>query len=381
MRIILAQICSYPPEIGKTDIFEYAQSLLKLGHSVYLICGQKNDNQSSQDNLKVISLNLPLQESLTVSWKYAFAFYKQIVAIHRSSPVDVVHILNPFFLAFICLKLIWLRNLFHKEKIKTIFDVRTGPIRRGYRKWLSRSLMRLASFFADRTTVLDRSLAQHIFGDKNTVVLPLGVNQMLFTPKPETRASQRHKLGFRESDFVFIYSGSMDRRRALKALIQGFILASNNFHHIKLLMIGDGNDRVDLKKYAQKKLPGYIEFSGQIPYQKMPEFLQMADVALSYIPQKSYYEYQPPLKTPEYLATGLPVLATNTSGNKVFIKDGWNGVIINDTPEEILRGITKIIATKDSLRKNTRSDINRFSWDTIVNDKLVPEYLSLTGRY
>ena len=74
--------------------------------------------------------------------------------------------------------------------------------------------------------------------------------------------------------------------------------------------------------------------------------MKYSDYGVSFIPEKTFYDLQPPLKTIEYLWAWLPVLWTNTQGNMKFInKKNWVIIQKYKSSESIRNAIEKIIKT------------------------------------
>jgi glycosyltransferase involved in cell wall biosynthesis len=83
-----------------------------------------------------------------------------------------------------------------------------------------------------------------------------------------------------------------------------------------------------------------------------------------------YYDVQPPAKTFEYLLSGMPVIATQTSENKKLINPG-NGILIGESAEEFYLGLKKIYESRDSFDSKLIRDSNiNHTWEKIVLDNL-----------
>ena len=127
----------------------------------------------------------------------------------------------------------------------------------------------------------------------------------------------RKTLGFKEDDFIVVYSGRINPEKGVKELIQAFAKL-HDYPNIKLLIIGSsvyGNNKnndpfiTELQKES-KKVTNSITFTGFIPYEQIPSYLAMADTAI--IP--SMWEDPFPTTVLEAMASGLPIIATNSGG-------------------------------------------------------------------
>lgn len=151
----------------------------------------------------------------------------------------------------------------------------------------------------------------------------------------------RKTLGFKEDDFIVVYSGRINPEKGVKELIQAFAKL-HDYPNIKLLIIGGsffGNNQnndsfiIELQKES-KKVTNSINFTGFIPYEQIPSYLAMADAAV--IP--SMWEDPFPTTVLEAMASGLPIIATNSGGISEEVNDKC--AILLDR-EHIISGISK----------------------------------------
>ena len=140
----------------------------------------------------------------------------------------------------------------------------------------------------------------------------------------------RKTLGFKEDDFIVVYSGRITPEKGVKELIKAFIQLKD-YPNIKLLIIGGsffGNTKgtdtfISSLQEESKGISDSIVFTGFIPYEQIPSYLAMCDVAV--IP--SLWEDPFPTTVLEAMASGLPIIATNSGGITEACKDC--AIIIN----------------------------------------------------
>ena len=129
--------------------------------------------------------------------------------------------------------------------------------------------------------------------------------------------SLRKKNGLSEEDFVIVYSGRINKDKGVSELIDA-LLSLKNIPNIKLLIIGGsfyGNAKnedcfVNSLKIKAKIIEDKIIFTGFIPYNRVPDYLQLADIAV--LP--SMWEEPFGLTIVEALAAGLPLITTRSGG-------------------------------------------------------------------
>lgn len=127
----------------------------------------------------------------------------------------------------------------------------------------------------------------------------------------------RKEMGFSDDDFVMIYSGRINKEKGVSELIDAMLLLKD-YPKIKLMIIGGsffGNTNHEDEficslKEKSKKIENKIIFTGFIPYNRMPDYLQIAEIAV--LP--SIWDDPFPTTELEAQAMGLPIITTVRGG-------------------------------------------------------------------
>ena len=135
--------------------------------------------------------------------------------------------------------------------------------------------------------------------------------------KNESSSLTRKEMGFSDDDFVMIYSGRINKEKGVSELIDAMLLLKD-YPKIKLMIIGGsffGNTNHEDEficslKEKSKKIENKIVFTGFIPYNRMPDYLQIADIAV--LP--SIWDDPFPTTELEAQAMGLPIITTVRGG-------------------------------------------------------------------
>ena len=160
---------------------------------------------------------------------------------------------------------------------------------------------------------------------KSSVIYP-GVDLNRFTPAQPSIALQ-NKLGIKPTDKVLLFMGTIFRFSGLVELLTELAPSLRIDSALKFLILGDGEDFKRLQQLAKTlNLLDQVIMPGRIEYDLLSEYLQLGDVALLPFKQELVTHGALPGKILQYLACGLPTIATPLDGLMSMVPLG-NGVI------------------------------------------------------
>jgi glycosyltransferase involved in cell wall biosynthesis len=152
----------------------------------------------------------------------------------------------------------------------------------------------------------------------------------------------RMTIGFSKEDFIISFSGRINKDKGVAELIDAILMLKDE-PNIKLMVIGgtffgnavDEDDFVRSLKDKAKTISDKIMFTGYIPYDKLPDYLHLADIAV--IP--SMWNEPFGLTIVEALAAGLPLVTTRSGG----IPEICEGVATIVNRENIVNNLSEAI--------------------------------------
>ena len=170
-----------------------------------------------------------------------------------------------------------------------------------------------------------------------------GIDLNNFTSK-STINIFRKDVGFAEEDFVMVYSGRINKDKGVSELIDA-MFRLNDYPNIKLMIIGgtffgntDDEDKfIRQLKDKAKALQDRIIFTGFIPYENMPDYLQIADIAV--IP--SIWNDPFPTTELEAQAMGLPIITTRRGGIPEEVSE--DNAILLETDDHLINNLATAI--------------------------------------
>jgi colanic acid biosynthesis glycosyl transferase WcaI len=147
-----------------------------------------------------------------------------------------------------------------------------------------------------------------------TMVDHLGVDPKLITVIPNwshvqaphgRRDETRRRLGW-EGQTVVLHAGNMGAKQGLEHVIDAAALADQSEDRLKIVLMGNGNQRGDLERRAKGSRS--IDIIDGVPESEFTDVLAAADVLLLH-ERPGLVEMCVPSKLTSYFAAGRPVLA------------------------------------------------------------------------
>jgi glycosyltransferase involved in cell wall biosynthesis len=166
-----------------------------------------------------------------------------------------------------------------------------------------------------------RSVRHRIRAD-DVRVIPNAVDTTVFRPDVERRKAVRAQLGLSPSTRVVACVGRMTRQKGQSTLIHAMAQVAKTIEDCQLLLVGDGPDNAELRRLANSLgLEKRISFLGV--RSDVPDLLRAVDV----LAVPSLHEGFG-LVLIEALASGVPVVASNTGPVPEIVDDGVTGKLV-----------------------------------------------------
>lgn len=216
-------------------------------------------------------------------------------------------------------------------------------------------------------------LTNYVSGEK-VQVIPNGVNRDRFS------ATLTPALAIEPKTFVVGFVGSLKPWHGLSILTEAFARLHQKVPQARLLIVGDGPERGNIEAdLAERGLQSAVRFTGAVTPDRIPGMLASMNVAVAPYPESTDF-YFSPLKVYEYMAAGLPVVASRIGQLSELIEDGANGMLCPPGDAEALANALELLWRSPQLRTqmgNTARDtvLQNHTWDAIAE-----QILSLADR-
>lgn len=201
-------------------------------------------------------------------------------------------------------------------------------------------------------------------GAKQVLVVPNGVNLPLF-------ARAREKISHPPT---LIYMGTLSPLWGIDLAIKAMPALLDSIPNIRLLIVGAGPTEADLR--ALKTLSHALDvtervsFLGHLEYEALPAVLGEADIGIATsLPRSQFRRYASPLKLIEYMAAGLPVIATRVGQTEITMEQAGAGILIDRSVEEFVAAAVRLLSDQKLYEHCAQSAITYaadFDWDLLL---------------
>lgn len=148
-------------------------------------------------------------------------------------------------------------------------------------------------------------------------------------------AANSYKVSY--EGFTCIIVGSLVNRKSHSRLIYAIGRLFQLGYRFHLYVVGEGNEECSLKELCH--ILGIYDYVHFVGFQKNPyPYIADANLLISSSISEGY-----PLVCCEALTLGVPILATDCTGNRDVLKDGKYGLLVDNSEEGIFCGLKSIL--------------------------------------
>ncbi|MGY4104886.1 glycosyltransferase family 4 protein [Ignavigranum ruoffiae] len=277
---------TYFPQVSgvSTSVKLLKEQLIERGHEVVIFTTTDPNSFPEANVVRLPSIPFISFEDRRI----AYAGFDRCLKIAKRENIDLVHTHTEFSLGMTG------RYVASRMKIPTVHTYHT--MYENYTHYIMnghliqpkhvRTISRMFCNDSDRLIAPSQLTADTLLSYGVTVpihVVPTGVNIPKISKEEalENRKIQRQALGLAESDWVFLSLSRLSQEKQIDQVIQAFPKIQQQIPEAFLLIVGDGPARECLENQAQSLGIERIRFVGEIPYEEVGNYYQMADVYLN----------------------------------------------------------------------------------------------------
>lgn len=248
-----------------------------------------------------------------------------------------------------------LKKLKHKPLV--IYDARE-PYAEDYRSYVKSKIPFIVSIFASwvdrwekrQALAYDLVIANEDnvrrnfagkIGEEKSIVLYNYVDDIVKGDQSEIKHKQ----------YDLIYCGAITELRGAKEMVKGIVGAKAVLKDISAIFIGNYYPP-SLKEELQQiinvsGLRDQVELHDAVPYTEVSGFYERSKIGLALLKKVETFELSMPIKLFEYMAHGLPIIASNFGHMKDYVEKESCGILVNpDDTGEIEDAIVRLLTDK-----------------------------------
>lgn len=382
------QLFSTPKGSWGTRVYEFAKEWVEQGHEVTVVTGiySKSDLEAKKfvenqvfDGIKVKVLNIHFDNKQSIPKRiWTFVQYMMVSSYYAIKlPADVVIASSgPITVGIPGLVARYIR------KRKLIFEVRDlwpeGAIELGLIKnkfiknlayWLEKTCYKESSYIITLSPGMTKNISTR-FNLKNISDVTNAANISLFSSacvfsdknfEPKSYAIYTGNIGDVNNSY-WLYSAAKELKKLQR-------------DDIKIVLIGDGQQREELENLAKKEgVDNFIRL-GLMPKENLVGYIQNAFVSLVPLKGTPVLDTSSPNKFFESMAAGVPVIQNTQGWMKDFLDTHQVGMTLN--PNDPIELANSLIYMKDNpqltdeMGKNSAEIAKRYFDKTVLANKML----------
>ncbi|MEO5603884.1 MAG: glycosyltransferase [Cyclobacteriaceae bacterium] len=250
---------------------------------------------------------------------------------------------------------------------KVIYDAHEDtPLQIRYQHWLPKilkgpyaafyfALEKLCGWCFDAIIVAEPVMAKY-FPTKKTFLLRNFPIKKSFVPSVNIPYGEREK--------TLIHVGVLSKVRGLFEMLEGFTIATKEVDVYFLL-----GGQFAPPSLAPEVIPNYpVNFVGWVSYPKLIELLFQSRAGIIIPHPIERYKTNYPVKMFEFMAAGLPVIASREGESASFINEAQCGILVNPLDHNEISNAIKWIFTntkkaKEMGERGQALIFNRYNWE------------------
>jgi glycosyltransferase involved in cell wall biosynthesis len=199
-------------------------------------------------------------------------------------------------------------------------------------------------------------------------IIPFGIETKKFANSALHKSQARQLLGLPEDIFITGIIGRIDPAKGQEYLIKAIHLMHQKNRQIHALIVGE-ETRGDTRNYLKhlKQLTAELQMEKYIHFRPFTDKAELAFAALDIFVMASMEETFGTV-TLEAMASGLPVIGTNSGGTPELLEFGKLGLLVPPRDEQELALALEVLISDNPLREKLGKDAQKRAFESFDKD-------------
>ncbi len=325
--IIRQWYCPIDPRVRKE-----AQTLVGMDYKVDLICLRKSGEKKRESTSGINIYRLPITHRRGSKFRY------------------IVEYSTFFVFSFAMLSLLWFKNRYNVIQVNTMPDLlvfvtilprlfgarivldmheampevymdkygvdRNKPIIRVL-EYIEKLAIRYAHCVITVTEQMKQAFVDRgALASKIFVVLNVPHDKIFYPIVSQGSYKRGH------NEFILVSHGTIAKKYGLDTAIRAVAILKEKIPCIQLKIVGEGEYLSELVKLAKNLgIERHVQFTGNIPVEKIPEVIMQADIGLVTVKKGLNWDLTHTNKMYEYLAMGTPIVISRMSAVEAYFNE------------------------------------------------------------
>ena len=344
----------------------YSETLSRMGHQVTVVAPMYDTGYQGGFPFQLVEFvgkGLPGMKQYKIGEAVLDAHYRQRI---RMIPLDIVHAHSPFMAGSEALRLAHLRKLplvatFHSKYYDDFLKATKSES-------IAKAGVKLVVNFynrCDEVWAVGKSTADVLreYGFEGEIqVMPNGATLRDASPKDVAEVTRRWNLG---EDPLILFVGQMDWKKNILTILEACARLRAQGQRFRLILAGQGVDMMNITaKIQELGLEDQAQTVGHITDSSLLDGLYKRASLFAF---PSMYDAAP-MVVREAAVMGTPSVMVRGSTAAEIIRDGENGYLCENQPEDLARVIREALADPEQLKqtgKKARETIP-VPWDKVM---------------
>lgn len=351
---------------GQVQIWGFAKELAKRGHDVTILKADNNEgNNEVIDGVTLLGLTTKCKDGFLFGIPSQLLFSKKSVKTIKNEEPDILNFrfrFSSYFQSKLDIPKIFTvaspEALDYMKPYAVHHNILNYPLFH-FKKMIETRIMSNS----DEIIVLNKFIGDYLkngdYADKIKMI-PNGIDPINFSNKGD--------------DKFILYAGRFDWNKRVDMLIEAFSTLDDNYkNEFELKIVGRGYNENYLKNLVKSKdIEKYVDF---IPWLERSKLINLMSRCSVFVLPSLFETFG--IVVIEAMASGKPVIASDTPGPQDAITQGYDGFLFEKKSVEELKKYLELCLSNENLRKKVGMNARKTIEEKYTFEKIAKDYIEL----